>query len=1071
MKTIILLKCGMKAFLIYFLLCSNIVLSHAQENNIVKCTVQDLDDNFLTVFIRYSGKTSQHTSGKFELTIQSFPDTIQFLAYGYATVTRIVHGPTALNIRMTPISQQLEEVLISTGYQTLNPNEANGAITTLTESDLRKRVSGNILDRIMGHSSGITKMIGKQESAFGTGVLVRGLGTINGPLEPLIVLDGFIYDGNIENINPNDVAHVSILKDASAASIWGARAGNGVIVITTKKGDYNQPLQVSFQSNQSLQRPSNLSRYVGVDAKTEIEIEKFLYEKGYFNSALRTPYSPLTPIVNLLVQHTEGKISEEQFKQSLSFWEKQDAKENYLNEFYRNAYTQNYNLQFNGGAEKVNYMFGTSFSRNINELSADVQNLNLRFNNQYKISNKLSFGTNFYLTRNTNKSGRPSYGSIRLGGNRRSNYLAFRDVEGNPLSIDYGFRNTYTDSIGVNKLLDWKFYPAVDDFFVDRNIRRVELNSSAILSYRLLSNLNIDASLQYQISEQDQPIHYKIDSYYTRNLINSYTQENPTTGVLTFPVPKGGILTNTASSINSFTYRGQVNFKEVFNGHWINAMVGIEFRGSGKRLKIEDNHYGYFEDPLSYSIVDNMAFYRHYINGGQIRLGKSNSIQKTDYRFISMYGNFSYNYLNRYILTGSLRSDGSNVFGANVNDRWTPLWSAGIGWDLSNEDFFDSTTLSKLKLVGTYGVSGNVDMTKTASPIGSVSVNSLTNLPTMRISNVNNPELSWEKQSQLSIRTEIENYSKRVRAAVSFFKKYGSDLYAQAPYDFTGWGNSATILQNVAKMEGSGVEIDLNTINLTRKNFKWNTSLYFNWNDNKTTEYYNNSGYSDMSLLLGSGDRINPLVGKSLYGMAAYLWNGLNEQGDPIGYINGKESVDYQGIYSYGVSNGDNIQYIGSGTPTYYGTLSNQLNFRSFSLAIGLRYDMGYYFRKSSMIANGIIGGTIHVDYLRRWQNPGDEMITDIPRFSYPLNSLRESFYQQSTVHALPGDHIRLDHIRLNYLLNTSQWHVPFRSFQISLGLENGPAIWIKNKYKIDPHFIGGDESKIIWSFGANIKL
>lgn len=1049
-------------------------LGFSQRTTIrIEGTVTDLDGNPVNSTIRHSAGSQLVINGEFSFDLKRVPDTVRFTAVGFATVVRVINSSTFLRIRMTPETQDLEEVIVNTGYQSLSPHEFTGSIALIDEKSIQMKVGGNILDRIVGHSSGLMQLVGKteQSGSQANGLLVRGLGTINGPIEPLIILDGFIYDGDINNINPNDVASVSILKDASAASIWGARAGNGVIVIVTKSGRFNQSMQVSFQTDQSLQRPAQLNTQYGISAMEEIEIERFLFEQGYFETRFRTPYNPLTPIQEILLQHRQGKLSEAEVEQRIAFWAGQNARQNYLDEFYTNSYNQNYNLQINGGSDRNAYLIGGSYSHKLSETYNQNSRLNVRLNNQFKISDRISLATNVQLSKIENVYGRPSYGTYRPGG-REASYLAFRDENGNPIPLDLHYRGSYTDSIGAGKLLDWKHYPADNYRHIDSRNDQLELFSVINLAYSPIRSLKLNGSFQYQIQNSDQVDHSNINEYNSRNTINQYTQFDPDKGTLSYVVPLGGIYNSRDASIHSFTWRGQANFREQYDAHTINSIIGIELKGTGTGSQIHATQYGYQEDPLTYVQVDAMTRYPHFITGSPVRIGGSTGLSRTDYRFVSLYGNLAYSYLNRYTFTGSVRRDGSNVFGANVNDRWTPLWSAGIGWDISNEPFFEGNLISKLKAVVTYGVSGNVDMTKTASPIGSYSTNPLTGYRFARITNINNPDLRWEKLSQFSMRIDLQDKSRRITSSFNFFKKYGRDLYGQAPYDFTGWGASSTIVRNVASMEGYGVEMDLKSINYRNSNFEWSSFLFSNWNENVTTEYYKETDYSDLLVLMTNGNRINPVIGKPLYSISAYKWGGLDENGNPMGFVDGVSSTDYMAINEFARVDGDNIRYIGATTPRFFGTVANHIRYRSISLSIGIGFHLGYFVKKGNLSSSAIVnGGAIHVDYLKRWQNKGDERITDIPSFVYPVDSNRDYFYGSSEVHVIPADHLKMDYLRINYALNTTQWSMPFKQFDVNFGLENGPLLWKKNELGLDPNHVEGNNSQILWSGGIKVHF
>lgn len=1043
----------------------------AQEEQAIHGIVRDLDGNLISGTVYSTSSASIIVEGEFVISILHFPDTLRITALGFRPVTRIVTGPTELSIRMTPSVDEIEEIVINTGYQTISPNEITGSVTLISSEMITDRSTGNILERIQGHSTGLTMLKGKRETFTqgGSGVLIRGLGTLNGPLEPLIVVDNYIYDGDIDNIDPNTVENVTILKDAAAASIWGARAGNGVIVITTKKGKFNQAPKLSVNSNFTLQGLPTLNEEYRVGAETHIEIEKFLFEEGYFSRL--QPYAPRTPIVELLSQRSEGKLTHSELEDALAFWYAQDARKNYLNEFYTQAQNQNVGIQIDGGSERNNYMLGASFTNRKSSTYDYGQRINIRLNNQFKIFENLSISANALVTYNQQDLGRPSYGDFRPGG-RSGDYLAFRDEQGIPIPLDNMYRGDFTDSVGINLLLDWKQYPAEEYKYANNNHNHLELFSTVNLNYQPFNWLDISASYQYQNQDRKQVIHWKEEHYNSRNLINQYTQYNPSTDVINYIVPLGGLYTSNDSRVNSYSYRGQANFNYLISKHKLNGILGMEFRSSGTDHRAHPRLYGFHEDPLNYASVDVYTRFPNFITGSMSALGAgSRLLTKTINRFASFYGNLAYIYMNRYIITASARKDGSNLFGVNTNDRWRPLWSAGLGWNISNEAFFDEKTIKNLKLVVSYGQSGNVDMSKTALPIASVGTHSVTLLPFARITSINNPNLRWEKLEQLSFTLSGSILNDRVQASLNFFKKYGSDLYGSSEYDYTGWGVTNTLTRNVAAMEGYGMEMDLATQFVKTDKFTWIANWRVNWNENRTTKYFISNSNSQLYQLLTTGNHINPIVGKPLYSIAAYKWYGLNEKGDPIGLLNGVPSTDYNNILTESRNEGHNITYVGSALPRFYGTLTNQFSYRSFSLSVAVNFHFGYYAVKDHLTSAGVVGGSIHKDYLNRWTREGDELRTDIPAFVYPVNSQRDAWYRNNEIHVIPGDHIRSDYLKLSYLWNTSQWRRPLRKFQFFVGVENGMLLWTRNEYNLDPHSLDGSQTAPIWSFGFNFQI
>lgn len=1044
----------------------------SQEKGRIVAKVTDLNGVPLKGNVHTSTRSITFSFGVLDIEYSKFPDTLIFTSRGYKDVTRIITKPGTIEVRMTPIEIVLEEVVINTGYQTVSPNEINGSVAVITSDMIATRTTGNIIDRIQGQVSGLSLLQGKQENQNGTGLIIRGLGTINGPLEPLIVLDGFIYEGNIDNIDPNTIENVTVLKDAAAASIWGARAGNGVVVITTKKGLFNQKMQISVHSDLSYKSSPDLSLQYEVGATTHIELEKFLFENGHFDQMIKnTPYNARTPIVELLLKKKNGQLTQDEYETELEFWKKQDARKNYKNEFYTTARTQNYGIQLNGGSTNNNYMLSASYENQKGNLYEKNNRMNLRFTNQFKVFEKFELSANIQLTENSFEGGRPSFNSIKYG-NRTTEYMAFRDALGNPLPVDVTYNGEYTDQIGQGVLLDWKNYPAEDYLHVQRKRTRQDLYSVLGLNYNMTDWLKLSGNFQYQIQNYKNEQDYSKDSYFVRNLVNQYTQINPSTGVVTRVIPYGGILQSGIGTTNSFSWRGQYNINRRIGNHYFSSVGGTEFRSVSLSSKALPSLYGYEKDPLNYSHIDNVNRYPHFITRANVAIGQgSTELTRTNNRFISYYGNLAYSYLNRYRVTGSVRRDGSNLFGVNVNDRWKPLWSVGLGWDISNEHFYEERYIANLKLTGSYGRSGNIDLTKTALPVAVVGTNRETGFRVAYIDAINNPELKWEQLDQFSIRLEGNSINNRIRANLSFFKKFGSDLYGLAPYDYTTWGGKNTIVRNVAAMEGTGLELDLKLKYIEKSYLKWSGVWLFNWNQNKTTAYYEPSLNSELSLLLNGGTRINPVVGNPLYSIAAYKWGGLNHEGKPIGYIDGEPSINYQDISRYGGLNGDNIKYFGSAIPVYYGSLINSFEIGAFTLEFNLQYQLGYFVKKAFYNSTQAISGIIHKEYLSRWKNPGDEFTTNIPVFTYPAEIYSESFYSYAEINVIPADHIRLSHINLNYRLNTTQWKNPARIFNLFAGLDNGPLLWKKNKYGIDPNSIKGDHTKPIFSLGIKTQF
>lgn len=1003
-----------------------------------------------------NGYAQSDGAGNFSIQLRSIPDTLKFSAVGLTTQYKVINTPLDfLNITMGAATQMLNEVVINTGYQQVRANEINGAVSQISQQMLNARPGTNILDRLLGQSTGLLRNIGKENGnpQNTTNLSIRGLGTINGPLDPLIVLDGFIYEGDIANINPMDVESVSLLKDAAAASIWGARAGNGVIVISSKKGRYNEPLAIGFNANVIVQQLPNLKALNQMSAPDYIGVERIMFDAGYFDDQItNTPFQALSPAVEVMLAERSGKINETAANAMLEALGKQDSRTAYLKDFYTRAITQQYGLNVRGGGANYKFLLSGAYDRMLGETYAKNNKLNLGLTQEFKAGKNLTLSGRVYFTSIETASGRPAYNTLSVGG-RILPYLSFMDEQGNAIPLALAYRGTYTDTVGNGKLLDWKYYPVDDYQYNTVNSNRWDIFASTGLKYKLTNFLDFDLSYQYQRQHNETVSLSDAQSYRARNLINTYTQLDGTTGVLQYPVPLGGIQGLDLGNISSTTIRGQFNLNKTLGLHSLTAIVGGERRAAKTDGK-SAVYYGYNADPLIYSNVDLVNSYPEFLTGNESQIGSGNELTATQYRFVSLYTNAAYSFKKRYTLSGSIRRDGSNIFGANINDRWKPLWSSGLGWLLSDEPFYKLKWLPELRLKTTYGTSGNVDLTRTALPVATYATNNITGLPITRITSINNPDLKWEQLSQWNIGIDFASKDNALQGSISYFIKHGTNLYGPALYDYTAWGGSQELVRNIAAMKGYGVDAELHSLNLQKTSFRWQTDAYFNFNISKTVKY-NNVYTTGLSKLIGSGSSITPLVGKPLYAIAVYKWAELDAAGNPQGYLNDVPSTDYAAIAREANNDGTNLVYVGSSTPIYYGSLINSFFWKSFCLSFNTSYRFGYYTVKPTIsYSNLISNGSGNSDYALRWQKAGDETATTVPAFIYPANQERDAFYARAEPNVIKADNIRLDYINLGYRINLSKMKLPFNSVDFYANMQNVGIIWRANHLGIDPDYL-----------------
>lgn len=1054
-------------FLHLLVLCSYSSIAQQQINLVKGRVVDQMNKPIPDVTITSKQtKVKSHTdrNGDFEIKIQG-ADTLMVGRVGFdMRIVPVKLQDVPLLIALEQSTYRIDEVTINTGYQQLKPNEVNGSVTVIDNKMLNMQSGTNILQRLNGVTNGLTFQVGKRNTnpQNKTNINIRGYSTINGPLDPLIVLDNFVYEGDIDNINPDEVENVTILKDASATSIYGARGGNGVIVITTKKGSFGQPTQLNFSTAYTIDDIPDLSPLKSMSNRDYIDVERMLYERGFFKSQINSTSRPaLSPVVDILNRQEKGLLSKEEADYQISRYENVDFLKQYTDVFYKRNLMQQYNMNLSGGTEKHTWNISTSLNKG-DAVENKNNRKNIRLGNQVKLSEWMQLGVAGAINDQRNKIGNiPSVSDLRRFGNRSVvPYVMLVDENGQPREVTNKFNTLYLDTVGKGRLEPWDYFPTLDQGGRRQTDRSQELIGEINLLLTPFRGVRFIGGYQYQRQIVNSELFYDRDGYFMRDMINRYAKINETSGNLTYPVPNADMILYNTARIETNQFRTQVDYRKSWRTHATNVMLGFESR----EVKTDgDNYrvYGYNYDPLSVVPVDYLT--RFPVRpSGQIVIPGAPSLRPTvTNRFVSVFGNGFYSYKDRYSLSASFRKDGSNIYGVTTNDKWKPLWSLGAGYEISKESFFKSSVFEYLKLRTTFGYSGNVDLSRSALPVAGFmnGEEALGSLPVARIGTLNNPSLRWEQVRQVNFGVDFKAWTARIAGSLEYYKKESTDLYGPSLYDYTTWGVAPTIVMNAADLSGDGVDLQLRIVPL-QKNVIWNSTLIFNYNNSIVKRYYlsDQSERSDIDRIIDQkGDLITPVEGLPLYALAAYRWGGLDSQGNPQGYLNGELSKDYTAIRNdVRENNGDtgNARYIGTASPRYFGSWLNEFAYRNFSISFNITYRAGYYFRRQSIMYDGLIsGGAGHSDFGLRWQQPGDEAITDIPSFIYPTTvTNRDFFYGLSDVLIEKGDHIRLQFVNLGYTLYKANKYMP-KQTRFFVNVNDLGIIWRANKKGLDPEY------------------
>lgn len=997
--------------------------------------------------------TATNASGEFVLTNVADNATLVISSIGYQTREIKVTGITEVNLQLIVLVGELDSVtILSTGYGTVSPERVTGSFTKISNTLVNRSVSTNILDRLNGVASSLLFHQGTSDLKFS----VRGRSTIFANTSPLIVLNNFPYDGDLSTINPNDIEDITILKDAGAASIWGVRAGNGVVVITTKKGNYGRPLQVSFNSNINIGEKPDLYGRPDMTPSEIIDVEQFLFDKGAYNGTINTKFAAISPVVEILYKKSLGQISEAEATSQINQLRNLNNKNDLLKYYYRTQVNQQHAFNLNGGTQFNKYFLSFGYDKNLGPtVNNKYDRITINASNTYSmLNNKLELSTGINFASSVTRSNAENYEMAARP------YRMYVDENGNALTINK-YRQAWLDTAGNGKLLDWSWKPYEE--WQRSNAKAVLTNYllNAGIRYQIIPSLSANVLYQYSKGMTEGSTLYGENSFYTRDYINQFSQVNYTTGNVTRPVPLGAIRDVSSLTYRSHNIRGQLNFiKNLNNTHFISAIAGMEM----KDYQAERNtfrSYGFVKDIGTIIPVSYQTFFPTIFTGSTNQIRDISSYYEAADRYISYYTNISYSYRNRYNFTASARKDESNLFGVKANQKGVPLWSVGASWTISNEKFYGKTAewLPELRLRVTNGYNGNVDKSVSAFTTAKTAPNNPFLAPTANIINPPNPSLEWERINMTNFGLDFSLFRGVINGTFEYYLKNGENIIGNSP--LTPSTGVTEFRGNSADIKGSGYDITLNINAFKNRDFSWATTLLFSHNTDEITTLKVKS----LPLQIREGYSTSAIF--------SYRWAGLDNAGDPMGYVNSAPSKSWSTIVSTDTI-GKSTAYHGAGLPTYFGNLINTFSWRGLSISFNIVYKGGYYFRAKSINYTEITQSPAmlgHKDFASRWQKPGDEHTTHIPALTYPINVSRDNFYSNSEILVEKGGLIRLQDIRVSYEVSKkSTPKLPLKAATLFLYARNLGLLWKANNKNIDPEYADIPAQKTI-AVGLKLDL
>ena len=899
--------------------------------------------------------------GKF--TITNVPSSAGTLVISFIGMkTQEVAIKSVVNVSLHSDTEVLDEVMV-VAYGTARKESFTGSAEVIKADKIEKRPVANVTKALDGMVAGVQTTSGSGQPGSGVSVVVRGFGSINSSQNPLYVVDGVPYDGNISAINPNDIESMTVLKDASAGALYGSRGANGVVMITTKKGNSGK-VKVNLKANWGVSSRS-IPRYETMDEAGYLETvyqsykNDLIYNSGVSPSdaavqALQNmkngatailganeQYNPFNYSITELIDPATGKVRSDAYLKYSEDWMDEAMDKSPLR--------QEYNVSFNGGNEKTKYMFSLGYLDEQGLLKTTSFNrLNGRMNISTEVTNWLKAGMNANYSRNeSNTAVENSSGSSNVW------YTAQLMAPIYPVFEKDENGSTVMDNLGN----------AVFDYGSNRPAgANADWNTIATLyddKYSTTSD-NLSGRMFVDLGDlKAGPLQgLKFSVNYGFDIVNSagMTYYNPYNGN---SVSVKGTIQKAVARTMSYTFNQILSYDRKFDMHHVSAMVGHEF-------------YKYNYQYLGASKTG-FPFGGLYELDAATTITSASSYQH-NYAVESVLSRFAYDYADKYYLSASFRTDGSSRF--HKDNRWGNFWSVGANWRISQEEFLkDISWINNLSVKASYGVQGNDNLGtyyawQSFYDLGYPNAN----MSGVALSSLENKDLKWEKNGNLNIGLEGRFFD-RLSVGIEWYNRKTSDMLMSYPMatslGFDGYN------KNIGSMRNTGWDITLNADLIRTNDFNWSLTLMGSTVKNKVLQLADKPEIISGSYIIREGETLNsfytasaagvdPATGKQLY----WAWD-TDENG-----VKGEKYITDDQAKATACKE---IQ--GSRIPNLYGSFTNSFKYKNFDLSVLCTYSIG------GKVLDGVYNTLLYGNYIgqakskhleRAWKQPGD--ITDIPR-------------------------------------------------------------------------------------------
>lgn len=969
-----------------------IVFNAIAQDRTVSGTVTSKEGGPLPgVTVRIKGTnsgTSTDPDGKYSIKVGS-GQVLVFSFIGYIEQIVSVNDRSAVNVSLQPDRRSLDEVIV-VGYGTKQIKDLTGSVGSVKGSKIAAEPIPSFDQALSGKMAGVQITSSGGVLGDGVSIRVRGVNSISASALPLIVVDGIPLN-NTENlnlfnsgngtrfnplalINPNDIESIEVLKDAGASVMYGSRAGNGVVLITTKKGKKGTA-RITLDSKVGWSQASRLPKLLSGDDFNLINNEKIANAANRFGD-------------DVIIA-----------KDSDLNGDGQPDRVNWLDELYRTGFTYDNALAISGGAEKASYYGSVRYvdQQGIN-YGNNLQTGQVRLNLDVTPTKWLKAGINFSYTKSLNKG---ILTDRYLAGATVSGLNAFPTVAvNNPANITgynlnsgglLGFGNNTTSVNGTNLIQNNIYNP--------------------IASIALQRNENTPQNLIGNAYVEIQPIQgLRITTKYGIDYLNNFEDQYSSPYISGLGRSFNGLVQDYYRTRNQWVWQNFISYDNTFlQKHRVSVTAGAEYQFTKER----SSYVGAsdFADPFFKDILDNA--YSGNDAGGTLQLWSGGGLFSNGMQ--SYFGRLGYTFDDKYMVEAALRTDAFSGFGDN--SRWGRFPSVSAGWVVSKESFMQSVpVISYLKLRASYGQVGN------SRGISSYAARTLyagglyaaqNGFSTSQAGNAN---LEWETSKKTDIGVDVNLFNNKISIVADYFKNNVTGLLLDAPVLYTVGIPNAYVTTNIGSMYNQGLEFTVNSTILSLKDFTWTSSLNFTWVKNRITGLVTNADIPDPNFNGGVAS-----IGRPLGEYKLIRWGGVDpETGRAIflaadgtkRYYNAVEkewTVD-GGKDTTALTGADAVYTGKSGIPKFYGGWDNTFSYKNFDLNISIVYTGGFYIYNSTR--SGMLTNYFQNNYAEikdRWTAPGDQ--TDVPMLYMNDNTAN----QTSTRFLEKGDFLRCRTISLGY--------------------------------------------------------